>query len=117
MSWNWASRSTELKRIIPEQPYEWIEARLPPKLVITFRRYGAKPVNSEDEDEDEGEDEGEDEDKEVYVLRGITLPYIDYVRSCSHSKINILHRWRKGQAPSTSRTTTNSGTIEHCNGN
>ena len=94
---------------MPEQLYEWIEARLLPKPVITLRRYGAKPVDSEDEDEDKG--------KEVYVLRGITLLYIDYVRSCSYSKVIILHRGRKGQAPSTSRTTTNSGTIEHCNGN
>ena len=48
------------------------------------------------EDRRNSEDEDEDEDKEVYVLRGITLLYIDYVRSCSHSKVIILHRGRKG---------------------
>ncbi len=79
VSWNWASRSIELGRIVPEQPYERIEARLPPKPVIPFRRYGAKLVDSEDEDE------------EVYVLRGIVLPSIDHVCSCSHSKGRIPH--------------------------
>ena len=60
-------------------------------LLFLSAKYGAKPLDSEDEDEDE--------DEEVYVLRSITLPYIDYVRSCSQSKVIILHRWRKGQVP------------------
>ena len=50
---------------MPEQPYERFEARLPPKPVIPFRRYGEKLVDSEDEDE------------EVYVVRGIIVPYIN----------------------------------------
>ena len=66
VSWNWASRSIELSRIVPEQAYERFEARLPPKPVIPFRRYGAKLVDSEDEDEG------------VYVLRGIILQHTDY---------------------------------------
>jgi hypothetical protein len=52
VAWNWASRSIELRRIVPELPYERIEARLPPKPVVPFRRYGAKLVDSEDEDEE-----------------------------------------------------------------
>ena len=68
-----------MKRIVPEQPYGRVKERLPPQPVIPFRRYGAKLVDSEDEDE------------EVYVVRGIILPYIDYVRSCSQPKVIILH--------------------------
>ena len=52
VSWNWASRSIELRRIVPELPYERFEARLPPKPVIPFRRNGARLVDSEDEDEE-----------------------------------------------------------------
>jgi hypothetical protein len=51
VSWNWASRSIELKRIVSEQLYERFEVRLPPKPVIPFRRNGARLVDSEDEDE------------------------------------------------------------------
>ena len=64
---------------MPERLYERIKVRLPPNLVIPLRRDGAKLVDSEDEDE------------EVYVLRGSILPYIDCVRSCSHSKDIVLH--------------------------
>lgn len=53
VSWNWASRSIELRRIVPEQPYERFEARLPPKPVVPFRRNGARLVDSEDEDGEE----------------------------------------------------------------
>ena len=48
-----------MKRVVPEQPYERTEARLPPKPAIPCRRYGAMVVDSKDEDED------------VYVLRVI----------------------------------------------
>ena len=50
---------------MPERLYERIKVRLPPNLVIPLRRDGAKLVDSEDEDE------------EVYVLRGIIVPYIN----------------------------------------
>ena len=79
VSWNWASRSIELRRLVPEQPYERFEARLPPKPVIPFRRNGARIVDSEDEDE------------EAYASRCIFLPYTDHLRSCSHSKALIPH--------------------------
>jgi len=79
VAWNWASRSIELRRLVPELPYERIEARLPPKPVIPFRRYGAKLVDSEDEDE------------EAYALRSVVLPYVDYMGSCSNSKVHIPH--------------------------
>ena len=46
---------------------------------IPFRRYVAKLVDPKYEDE------------EVYVSRGIILPNIENVRSCSHPKDVILH--------------------------
>ena len=69
----------EIKWIVPEQPYERIEARLLPKPVIPSRRYGVKLTDSDDKGE------------EVYVLGGMILSYIKYVRSCSHPKDIILH--------------------------
>ena len=61
---------------MPEQPYEHerMEVRLPHNPVIPASRCGAKPVDSEDAEE------------EVYVSRGYYLPYLDYLRSCSHFK-------------------------------
>ena len=79
VSWIWVPRSTELRRIVLEQPYKRIGARVQPKHFNFFRRYGAKLVDSEDGDE------------EVYVSRSIILPYVEYVRSCSHSKDFIPH--------------------------
>ena len=76
VSWNWLSRSTKLRRLVPKQPYEHerMEVRLPHKPVIPVSRCGAKPVDSEDAEE------------EMYVSRGYYLPYLDYLRSCSHLK-------------------------------
>ena len=62
VSWIWVARSTELRQIVPKQPYKRIGARVQPKHVIFFRLYGAKLVDSEDGDE------------EVCVPRGIILP-------------------------------------------
>jgi hypothetical protein len=81
VSWNWASRSIELSRIVPEQPYERFEVRLPPKPVIPFRRNGARIVDSEDEDEDE----------EVYAITQAMLLYIDSGNLCSRPKGRIPH--------------------------
>ena len=48
VSWNWASRSVELRRVVLEQLYERLEARLPPNL--SYR--STEMVDSEDQDED-----------------------------------------------------------------
>ena len=53
VSWNWASRSLELRQNVREQQYERFEGRLPPKSVIPLRRNGARLMDSEGEDEEE----------------------------------------------------------------
>ena len=59
----------------------------------------------------------EDKGEEVYLLRGIILPYIKHVRSCSHPRTLFFIPMEEGASFINESTITEVGTIRHRNSN